>query len=390
MGQKKHLLFFNDGLELGGTEILLIQILEHLSSEECNVTLLLPRPSMRNVLLEKVPSSVSIKYLENENGSYIKRKINENILIFFPRIYLYLKSIRQEDFDIVVCFKECFYAKMFSVMNICKILWIHNILYKKTYNPKNLKDRLVTWLNKKHVKNVYDSYKKFDEIICVSEACKNAYINIVYDGNNTQPTNLRILYNAIDLTKIKAKAAEKIYSLPQDRTNFVLLTRTSPEKRNDRLIYAAQKLNADGYNFHVYILGENIEEQFNDLLESDRTLKGKLTFTGRVNNPYPYLLQAKWALCVSERESFGLTLLEAMAVDTPVITTNCGGPNDIIDNGKYGMLVENSTKGVYNGMKAVLDDPSLTIKYSSNLKNAVQRFDYQHWLYEIDRLLKMK
>lgn len=116
-------------------------------------------------------------------------------------------------------------------------------------------------------------------------------------------------------------------------------------------------------------------------------LQDTITLKGRIDNPFPYILQCKWSLCVSERESFSLALLESMALKTPVITTNCGGPGDIVDGGKYGILVDNSTEGVYQGMKMVLDNPTLSVKYSTDLDKAVARFDYQGWLKSVEKLL---
>jgi glycosyltransferase involved in cell wall biosynthesis len=128
--------------------------------------------------------------------------------------------------------------------------------------------------------------------------------------------------------------------------------------------------------------GQSTRDSLTGLNLSDR-----VTLMGRVENPFPYILQCKWSLCVSERESFSLVLLESMALRTPVITTDCGGPRDIVDNGKYGILVENSAEGVYQGMKTVLDTPTLSVKYSADLDETVARFDFQGWLGYAEKLL---
>ena len=41
----------------------------------------------------------------------------------------------------------------------------------------------------------------------------------------------------------------------------------------------------------------------------------------------------------SEKESFGLTVIEALAVETPVVSTRCGGPEEILEDGVTGLLV---------------------------------------------------
>lgn len=384
----KRILFFNDGLKMGGTEVLLVDLLNHLVKQECEVTLYLPEFSVDNVLLDKISSLVSIKYFYTKEVSYFRRKLEENLMIFFPLFFAQLKGVKEADYDEVVCFKETFYTRIFSSMKIPKILWIHNIIHKPKYEIRSFKERIVVWLNKKHIRKIQGSYKDFDKVVCVSDASREAYLSVLYDGQSPKD-NVQVLYNAIDLTKVIEKSKEPVAELLQTTTNFILITRLSADKRIDRLVNASSRLKKEGYEFHVLMIGEGIDsvEMKDELIKYD--LEDTISLKGRVDNPYPYILQSKWSLCVSERESFSLVLLESMALKTPVITTDCGGPRDIVDKGKYGILVANNTEGVYEGMKAVLDDPSLSLQYSKCLDEAVARFDYNGWLSSVDELLDL-
>lgn len=384
----KHILFFNDGMEMGGTEKLLVGLLNHLVTKECRITLLLPMPSEKNILLKDLSESVTVTYLYKENTSLLRRKVGKNIMVFFPHVFASMKGLSLGDYDLVVCFKETFFARIFNRMKSPKILWIHNILYKRKYEVNSFRERVSVWLNKKQLKVVQRSYNKFDTVVCVSDAAKNAYLDVLHDGH-VPSQDIRILYNAVDFSELKEKAKEPISDLLQGQTNFVLITRTSPEKRTDRLINAASRLKDEGYNFHIYIIGEGMDSGAMTKTVSDLALSDMISLIGRTENPYPYILQCKWSLCVSERESFSLSLLESMVLNTPVITTDCGGPRDIVNGGKYGLLVENSGEGVYEGLKAVLDDPSLSAKYSNDLDKAVSRFDYQGWLKSVENLLEI-
>lgn len=383
--RRKRFLFFNDSMTLGGTEVLLVDLLNHLSTKDCNVTLLLPVPSLQNILINKLSPNIEIRYLYDEDISHTSRKIEENLMIFFPKFFSKLKGIRTADYDEVICFKECFYARIFSVMKIPKILWIHNILYRRNYEIRSFKERMAVCLNQLQLKVSQKSYNSYDKVVCVSDVCKQVYLDILHKGNSPRQ-DIRVIYNAIDLAKVIDNSKEPIEDLPQSEMKFILVTRISPEKRTDRLVNAAARLCNEGYNFHVYIIGEGLE--FSEAKQIHlKGLEKVITFLGRKENPYPYILQSNWLLCVSERESFSLALLEAMVLKTPVITTNCGGPSDIVAGGKYGILVDNSTEGVYEGMKKVLDNPSLSVEYSAHLDEAVSRFDYRAWLDKVDDLL---
>lgn len=45
---------------------------------------------------------------------------------------------------------------------------------------------------------------------------------------------------------------------------------------------------------------------------------------------------------------------EALVLRTPVIATMCSGQIEALQHGKYGLLVENSEQGIYEGMRAFL------------------------------------
>ncbi len=381
----KRILFFNDSLEMGGTEVLLVDLLNNLS-KEAHITLLLPEASEKNILIDKISPAVSIKYVYTKKSSHIVKKIWENIMIFFPRFFAKQKGISESDYDEIVCFKETFSARIFAKMSIPKILWIHNILYKRKYEANSFREKFSVWLNKKQLKRVEQSYNNFDKVICVSDAAKEAYISVLHN-QKTPNQGIQVLYNAIDLSKVKEKAKESIIDISHDKINFILITRVSPEKRTDRLINSIMRLKEDGYDFHTYIIGDGMDNQAMKDELNQKGISDMITLKGRIENPFPYILQCNWSLCVSERESFSLVLLESMAIGTPVITTDCGGPRNIVDNGKYGILVENSAEGVYKGMKSVLDDHSLSVKYSSELKEAVARFDYHNWLRNVREIL---
>jgi glycosyltransferase involved in cell wall biosynthesis len=64
-----------------------------------------------------------------------------------------------------------------------------------------------------------------------------------------------------------------------------------------------------------------------------------VTFLGQ-RDDVPDVLRALDVLLVpSWEEPFGLVMIEAMAVGTPVVATNCGGPAEVIRNGENGRLV---------------------------------------------------
>jgi len=75
-------------------------------------------------------------------------------------------------------------------------------------------------------------------------------------------------------------------------------------------------------------------------------LKDKIEFLGFDNNPFKYLSKASVFVLSSEYEGLPGVLIQAMACGCQVVSTDCpSGPREILENGKYGRLVEvgNST-----------------------------------------------
>ncbi len=62
-----------------------------------------------------------------------------------------------------------------------------------------------------------------------------------------------------------------------------------------------------------------------------------------------------------------------MILGVPVLSTDCIGPRELLDGGKYGMLTENSDEGLYSGLKQLYDSPELLEEYR---KKAVERRDF--------------
>ena len=90
-------------------------------------------------------------------------------------------------------------------------------------------------------------------------------------------------------------------------------------------------------------------------------------------NPYCFMKQADLYICSSWREGFSISVAEAMCCGLPVISTNCTGPTEILDNGKYGILINYDEDEMYIALKRVLDNPELLDEYR---KESVLRSEY--------------
>ena len=90
-------------------------------------------------------------------------------------------------------------------------------------------------------------------------------------------------------------------------------------------------------------------------------------------------------VCSSRAEGFSLVIAEAMALGIPVISTYCSGPNELLQEGKYGVLVENTEEALYVGIKTVLKDMTKMDNYVGAAREWIQRFVPPIIIKEIER-----
>src|SRR5690554_3542660 len=99
-------------------------------------------------------------------------------------------------------------------------------------------------------------------------------------------------------------------------------------------------------------------------------MQDKVRFIGPVDNPRPLYRYA--SIVVNSRrglELFGLSIIEAMMMATPVLALAQGGPKETVVDGKNGWLIEEaSIDGFYLGLRRALNDQSLWPEMARNAR----------------------
>lgn len=176
-------------------------------------------------------------------------------------------------------------------------------------------------------------------IVAVSSAVKNDLV----EKYRIPGAQVVVIPNAVDSQKIQNLRAEPV-SCPWDTRLPVIITagRLSPEKGQWHLIraFAAIRKNMP---CQLAILGAGELESYLKRLATDLGVERDVYFLGWQENPFKFIARATLFVLPSLTEGFGLALLEAMACELPVISTDCiGGSREIIaPNGssQYGVLV---------------------------------------------------
>ena len=103
------------------------------------------------------------------------------------------------------------------------------------------------------------------------------------------------------------------------------------------------------------------------------------------------LLAAIDVLVISSRqESFGLTAIEALAMETPVVATRCGGPEEVVEDGVTGLLVPvKDPLAMADAIESLLLDPKLARRLGENGRNHVsEHFGADRYVHGIQRIIQ--
>jgi len=157
--------------------------------------------------------------------------------------------------------------------------------------------------------------------------------------------NVSRIYNPVDVEDVTAQV-DKPYEHP--KPYIVALGRFHEMKRYDLLIdaYSKSKMKDD---CDLIIVGDgdlrgSLENQVNLL-----RLHEKIHFVGTQSNPFPYLAGARFLTLSSRTEAFPMVLIEALAVQCPIVATDCPtGPREIVRHNENGLLVENENVDAFS------------------------------------------
>ncbi|OZI23294.1 glycosyl transferase [Bordetella genomosp. 9] len=178
-------------------------------------------------------------------------------------------------------------------------------------------------------------YGAHDEVVGVSRGVARDLVAMVPSLKD----KCRHIYNGIPLEEVRAQARAPGQALPDDgKLHVVSVGRLVSTKGFQTLIDAACRLDDPDVVFTV--IGEGPQRAEFEAQIAARKPGSPVRLVGHVDNPFPMLASADIFLSCSERESFGIVLVEALCLGVPVVATDCpSGPAEILEDGKFGELV---------------------------------------------------
>jgi glycosyltransferase involved in cell wall biosynthesis len=265
-------------------------------------------------------------------------------------------------FDIVcVPFENSIFRNVASLSNAYKIQWIHiNYSLWKNISPGIQKitadDRAL--------------YRNYDKIVFVSREAEKGF-SLLYPELKNKTT---VCYNLFDMEKIRLPSQVTDASAADNKKVFRIVTVTriyELQKAIKRTLDIIKKLKDEGYDFTWTFVGEG--EDLNDMQKYSKALglDTQVTWTGYVDDPpYSYMKNADLFALFSYYEGNPITIYEALAAGTPVISTHYG-VNEDYTPADTGWNAENNEKSIYEGLKFLLDNKELVYQAKCKLKDYI-------------------
>ena len=226
-------------------------------------------------------------------------------------------------------------------------LWlkdVYKIPYVVTEHSTAFARDILTLSQKKLAQQVFTSANLN---IAVSEQFKNLLEQIF-------KVNFHYLPNILNSEFISQDLNESL----EYNSEFIFINVASLDKKKNQALLIKSFYNAFAKNkdIKLWIVGDGPEYSNLKKLIEELKLSDQVTLIGRVSRDKVKVLLSKSNAFVlsSQVETFGVVIIEALAMGLPVIATKCGGPESIITNKNLGLLVENDDEeAMYRALKQI-------------------------------------
>ena len=184
----------------------------------------------------------------------------------------------------------------------------------------------------------------------------------------------RRIGNGIDLTRFRPRAGG-----PRPREPYLLtcVARFEPVKNHEMLLQAVKRLSDEGVPLRLRLVGEGAGLSACRHRVVALGLEGVVDFLGYRDDIPSLLAETDVAVLTSRKEGIPRAVLEAMAMEVPVVATWVPGTREALRPGVTGLAVElDDVEGLANALRTLLGDPLLRRRFGeAGRKVALEEFD---------------
>lgn len=372
----KNILFFMETVDFGGAETVFTNIIKNINKSKFCIKVVTERD--HELFTDEIKAAVPYDCFIKTERSAVRDFWNK--IVIKLSLVLSERNIRKYfirgNYDVEVAFCEGYSTKIIGnsgKKNCKKIAWVHTDVIKNPWSEKIFGS----------AEEEKKCYEKFDAIVCVAETMKESFIK-----KYGMAEKVHVLYNPLDFESVIKKSAEKTDFNFGDGMKFVLAGTFIKIKGFDRFVKVCKRLKDDGEHFSALIMGDGEEKENIKKIIAETNLGDTVKILDFQTNPYKYIAHSDVYVCSSYAEGYSTAVSESVALNVPVITTECSGMREIFGENECGIICENSEDGLYNAMKKVLNDPSLLKKFSAEEKKRANDFSLKKRMKAIEDFIE--
>ncbi|MGV3216515.1 glycosyltransferase [Clostridium perfringens] len=354
----KKIIFITGFLSNGGSERVISVLADEFQKRNHDVSVITVYGAKNDYLFNK---KVKIYPINHKSKNKFLKIIN---------IILGIKNIlKKEDPDVVISFDS-----MINIYTLfVKLLYNKKVIISERNDPNQ-------YPNSKFMRKIRNFiYRLCDGIVFQTDDARSYFKKIIQDKST-------IIFNPISSNL-------PIWSgLSQEKT-IITASRLTPQKNLPMLINAFNEISKEFNDYKLKIFGEG--DLYNELYKqiNELNINDRVTLEGFSNDIHNEMLSADMFIITSNYEGISNSMLEALAIGVPVISTDSpiGGAKMFINNRKNGLLIKvGDTNELIKAMKAILLNKefakSLSIESQKIRKILNTEIIVQQWIEYIEKV----
>lgn len=320
------------------------------------------------------------------------KKEGVEVFLFYSKRWFSLHVIRSlkslcNEWKPSVMHTHLLYADIYVVM--VKMLFnssVKIISTKHGFQEKYLQQHGLTVSSQLRKLPFYWLSRWIEKKIDISYTVSHAMAQFYHQAKIT-PQEIPVVLHG--LTK-KAMPDDTQLSASPASLTIVAVGRLTAYKGFRYLIEAVAILKRKIPGIQLKIVGDGPQRVELESLSKELEVSDNILFLGFQRRPETFWKEAVLVVIPSLVEAFGLVFLEAMAYGKPVVAFDVPAGNEIIQNGKSGLLVETRNPvAMANAIEQLILSPSLACKLGKNGRESVfTNFNFERVVCEVDYLYK--
>ena len=209
--------------------------------------------------------------------------------------------------------------------------------------------------------------------------CNSRYLADHTRDEDLWPPPTQVIYNAVDLEQFRPTPIP-----PADPPTIVMVANLKQYKGQERFLHAFELVLRQIPVARALLIGDGPDRARLEQLAHSLGIERRVTFVGLVLDPRPYIAQSHVACLTSSHEGFPNVLLEAMAMQRPVVATRVGGVPELVREGVDGLLTSLAPDEIASAIVTMLRDVSLRARMGAEARLRAENFDWDRVVRETE------